>query len=104
MPPVIPPVRASAGVHLAQVHIAFGIGCDAVDVRELAEPMPAVPSEEADDFHLLAIHDLNLLIGTVGHVEEARLLVPRKSHAETRAEAGRRLALNEDFLQKSSIQ
>ena len=68
------------------------------------KPWPPYAAEEADDFHGLAVDDLHLLVGAVGDVEEALRFVGGERHAETGAEPGGGLALDEDLLHERSVE
>ena len=51
----------------------------------LFRAVPAVASEEAHNFHRFAIHDLYLLIASIGHINELLLLVGRERDSKSGA-------------------
>src|SRR5262249_13046869 len=71
------PLDALAAISLRGVHVALGIRGNTVHGVELAG-LPAAVAEAGQDFHVLALDDVDLFVGSVSEVDELLLRILRE--------------------------
>src|SRR5258708_463808 len=67
-------LHALAVIRLGGVDVAFGIRRDAVDRVELAG-LPAAVAEHGEDFHRVALDDVDMFVRSIDQVDELLVLI-----------------------------